>query len=62
MFNLKLKCKWQKIKIDLEYGTNNSSDLSVKADGSIMSKLIKWSLGLSTLFGIWKYLIIPLLF
>ena len=62
MLNLKLKFKWQKIKIDLEYGTNNSSDLSVKAENSIMSRLIKWSLDLCTLFGIWKYLIIPLLF
>lgn len=46
-------------KRTLDFGTNNSSSHSVKGD-SFMNKLIKWSLGLCTLIGIWKYLILPM--
>lgn len=59
MFNLKFHADVKKRKFKLEVSTNNSSDCL--EDGSIMNKIIKALIGLSTILGIWKYLIIPLL-
>lgn len=61
MFYLKFYSQWSKSKLELECGTNNSSSPSVKEVDSLMNKLIRWSLGLGTLFGIWRYLILPIL-
>ena len=61
MFHLKFKRQWSKSKLELECGTNNSSSPSVNEVDSLMDKLIRWSLGLGTLLGIWKYLILPIL-
>lgn len=61
MYYFKFKRQWSKSKLELECGTNNSSNPSVNEVDSVMNKLIRWSLGLSTLLGIWKYLILPIL-
>ena len=60
MFNFKFFCQWGKDKkMSFEYGTNNSSDLSVKKK-SFTDRMIDFSLEFATLVGIWKYLICPL--
>ena len=60
MFNLKLKCQWKKIKINMEYGTNNNSATSSVKKDSLITKMIWFSLELGTLLGIWKYILLPL--
>lgn len=56
-FKLERKCKKSEIKI--EWSSNNSTTLSFKMD--FMTRLILWTLGLSTVLGIIKYMVIPML-
>lgn len=55
----KLKCKCKKSNIKIEWGSNNSTIPLTKKD--FMTRLICWSLGLSTFLWIIKYMIIPML-